>query len=224
MGNALFGKLPARRDFISVGVPRTFLEVWEPWMQAGLAASQQTLDADWPAAYTQAPVWRFWLGRGLCATAVLGAFIPSQDGIGRAYPLTVLTTGDLAPPDCDGRETWFEAVEAFLAGTLDHMRDHAATLQALDTLPIAASGWPAADLDIADVLGGRVVSDDTLAAGLCARLVADPRCKDRDGSSYWWTDGNSVCRRSALAVVGLPDPSLFATMLTGAWPKSRSQG
>lgn len=32
MSAGLFGKLPAKRDFIAANAPRRFLEVWEPWI------------------------------------------------------------------------------------------------------------------------------------------------------------------------------------------------
>ena len=36
----LYGKLPMKRDFISVSTPQAFLEQWEPWIQGGVAASR----------------------------------------------------------------------------------------------------------------------------------------------------------------------------------------
>jgi type VI secretion system ImpM family protein len=51
----LFGKLPAKRDFIAVSAPRSLLDVWEPWMQSGLSASRELLKGNWQQAYLSAP-------------------------------------------------------------------------------------------------------------------------------------------------------------------------
>jgi type VI secretion system protein ImpM len=79
----LFGKLPAKRDFVALQAPRAFLAVWEKWLQAGVSASRAELGADWQALFLRAPIWRFWLGAELAGAPVLGAFMPSVDGVGR---------------------------------------------------------------------------------------------------------------------------------------------
>ena len=58
----LFGKLPAKRDFIALFAPRDFLDVWEPWMQSSISASREKLLDGWQQAFLTAPIWRFWLG------------------------------------------------------------------------------------------------------------------------------------------------------------------
>ena len=44
---------------------------------------------------------------------VLGAFMPSLDGIGRYFPLTLFACADegaaIAPPELDPQDQWFEA-------------------------------------------------------------------------------------------------------------------
>ena len=56
---SLFGKLPAKRDFIALFSPRAFLDVWEPWIQGSISASRQELGEDWQNAFLTAPIWRF---------------------------------------------------------------------------------------------------------------------------------------------------------------------
>src|SRR6266550_2150880 len=72
---SLFGKLPAKRDFIALFSPRIFLDVWEPWIQGSISASRQELGEDWQNAFLTAPIWRFWLGAELCRTPVAGALM-----------------------------------------------------------------------------------------------------------------------------------------------------
>jgi len=120
----LFGKIGAKRDFIAIATPRSFLEAWEPWVQAALSASRHQLGPGWQQAFLTAPVWRFWLGAAICGTTVAGAIMPSLDGVGRYYPLTLhAVTGegsyaawyetwwdhiDLAFRDRDGGSWWHE--------------------------------------------------------------------------------------------------------------------
>ena len=99
----LFGKLGAKRDFIALATPRSFLEAWEPWMQACLSASRHHLGEGWQQAFLTAPVWRFWLGAEICGTTVMGAVMPSLDGVGRYYPLALHAMADAdAPPGTPG--------------------------------------------------------------------------------------------------------------------------
>ncbi len=96
----LFGKLSAKRDFIALATPRSFLEVWEPWLQACLSASRHQLRDNWQQAFLTTPVWRFWLGAAICGTPVAGAIMPSLDGVGRYYPLTLHAMADAGTTDC----------------------------------------------------------------------------------------------------------------------------
>ncbi|XUJ35146.1 type VI secretion system-associated protein TagF [Bradyrhizobium japonicum] len=47
----LFGKIGAKRDFIAIATPRSFLEAWEPWVQAALSASRHQLGPGWQQAF-----------------------------------------------------------------------------------------------------------------------------------------------------------------------------
>src|SRR6266404_4430049 len=115
---SLFGKLGAKRDFIALDTPRRILEMWEPWDHACMSASRHQLKTEWQNAFLTAPVWRFWLGADISGTTVLGAIMPSVDGIGRYYPLSLLAVADssasIPPPDLNAQDEWFAAAEAFL--------------------------------------------------------------------------------------------------------------
>src|SRR6202022_2321327 len=136
---SLFGKLGAKRDFIALATPRRFLEVWEPWVQACMSASRHQLGADWQNAFLTAPVWRFWLGADISGTTVTGAIMPSVDGVGRYYPLTLLAVADTAysipPPDLNTQDQWFAAAEEFLLSTIDQARPFEDISATLDSFP-----------------------------------------------------------------------------------------
>ena len=122
MSAGLFGKLPAKRDFIGMNASRRFLEAWEPWLQAAVATSKQMLGDAWIETYNRAPIWRYWLGSDFCGEAMIGAFMPSVDGVGRSFPLAIFVgEGDasLAPPELEPNDAWFEAAEAVLLEALE---------------------------------------------------------------------------------------------------------
>src|ERR1700683_5317128 len=121
MSAGLFGKLPAKRDFIGMNASRRFLEAWEPWLQAGVAMSKQMLGDAWIETYNRAPIWRFWLGADFCGEAMMGAFMSSVDGVGRSFPLTIFVgegSMSLLPPELEANDVWCEAAEAVLLDAL----------------------------------------------------------------------------------------------------------
>jgi type VI secretion system protein ImpM len=217
----LFGKVPAKRDFIAINAPRGFLEVWEPWMQGGLSASRQELGGAWQEAFLHAPIWRFWLGAGLCGQAIAGAFMPSLDGVGRYYPLTVFAcageAGAVPPPELDSQDAWFAALEEFLLATLQHDLPFESILAALERLPPPA----VQPVDLPPPLAR--ARDGTLAAlapaadfsAVFARLRIADFARLCAGSSFWWTIGGADLAPLAFSAARMPDPFLFAAMLTG---------
>jgi type VI secretion system protein ImpM len=216
----LFGKLPAKRDFLALHAPRRFLDVWEPWMQAGISASRQELGPAWQQAFLHAPIWRFWLGADLAGTAIIGAFMPSLDGVGRYYPLTVFACSDanalLPPPEFDTQDAWFEAAEDFLLSTLTPDIPYEQTIAALDALPPPASAAPPADASMQAIDGACAMA----AAGRpFTELFASLRRADHlhayAASTFWWTIGGEGYEPLALHSLRMPGPSVFAAMLTG---------
>lgn len=151
---ALFGKLPARRDFIARGVPNPVLERVEPWLQEAMAQSRATLGNDWTSAYLGAPLWRFWWTASVAGSGAAGVLMPSVDRIGRYFPLMALSLAphgrDFAAPRRE-HEAWFEQVEAALLtalsydATLDALLDRLAAVHAglavSADAPMAGSLW-----------------------------------------------------------------------------------
>jgi type VI secretion system protein ImpM len=94
-----YGKIPARGDFVCVGLPRGFVDPWHAWIERMLAASRDELGEEWQPAWLEAAVWRFALPPGLCGSGpVAGLWLPSVDHVGRYFPLTfalVARSGDL---------------------------------------------------------------------------------------------------------------------------------
>jgi type VI secretion system protein ImpM len=226
MPAGLYGKLPAKRDFIAANVSRRLLEIWEPWMQASVATSRQMLGEAWRDAYNSAPIWRFWLGAGICGEAVLGAFMASIDGVGRHFPLTVFTTeGEetLPPPEIDANDSWCEAAETILLDALNQDADFEGVAAAVFSMPPPATLPHASEISgIALLSEGAVVvrdfGDDLSVAFRAARRFGHRQAFANQ--SFWWTIGGEGFSPIALALTGLPAPTRFADMLTGAFDGS----
>jgi type VI secretion system protein ImpM len=223
---SLFGKLAAKRDFIAVLAPAEFLKVWEPWMQSGLSASRQSLGEAWQTAFLTAPIWRFWLGAEICGATVLGAFMPSVDGMGRYYPLTLFAHAGgsgtaIPPPDIEPQDDWFATAEEFLLSTLDTEVAYDSTIRALEQLspPNSHALHECPD-------GMSPVGDDTIMAEIGDQSFSDVfaslRAANHAGTyavaSFWWTLGGGGFQAIGLCCRRMPDPSLQAGMMTGRFP------
>jgi type VI secretion system protein ImpM len=218
---SLFGKLGAKRDFVALATPRRFLETWEPWVQACMSASRHQLGAEWQNAFLTAPVWRFWLGADISGATVVGAIMPSLDGIGRYYPLTLLVVTDplhsIPPPDFDAQDPWFAAAEEFLLATLDQARSFEDISAALDAMPL-----PLAEASI--VSSPEIVAIDDKLAGIVTAgkafqesflTLRQSNHGTSAAASFWWTEGGENFPPMALGSRGMPDPFRYSIMLTG---------
>jgi len=218
---SLYGKLPAKRDFVAVAAPRPFLNIWEPWMQGGISASRQSLGKDWQNAFLTAPIWRFWLGADLCGATVLGAFMPSLDGIGRYFPLTLFACADegvaIAPPELDPQDQWFEAAENFLLSTLEPEATFETTSGELERLPPPSDRAPPARSETMVALPQGVVAMARFRP--LNELFESIRIADHASAyaaaSFWWTIGGKGYEPLAMSGRRMPDPFLFTEMLTG---------
>jgi type VI secretion system protein ImpM len=217
----LYGKLPSKRDFIATGTPRELLSIWEPWMQGGLSASRHSLAENWQQVFLTAPIWRFWLGAELCGTTVLGAFMPSLDGVGRYFPLTLFAYPDegaaIPPPELDPQEAWFAAAEEFLLSTLEQDTTFEGVTSGLSQLVRPSDDNPVPRPDDMIALQGGMV------AQVCERplpdLFASLRLADHAsvyaGATFWWTIGGEGYRPLAMSARHMPTPFQFTEMLTG---------
>ena len=115
-----YGKLPARGDFVRIGLPRDFTDPWDAWLQDVLVGSRSLMGESWLPAFLEAPVWRFSLPAGMCGpAATLGLMLPSVDRAGRYFPLmfAALSAQRL---DAAGAGSWLDACEAAGRAALEH--------------------------------------------------------------------------------------------------------
>ncbi len=194
-------------------------------MQSCLSASRHHLGDGWQHAFLTAPVWRFWLGAGICGTTVLGAVMPSLDGVGRYYPLALHAIADAdaptLPPDIDPQDDWFGMAEDFLLSTLARETSFDDICSQLDGLAIPRTKSRAeadknADknmVPLGDGMAGMVADETDFATALSALRVAGPDVYA--AASFWWTAGGGSFRPLAVSCRGLPDPYRYSTLLTG---------
>lgn len=222
----LYGKLPMKRDFISVSTPQAFLERWEPWMQGGIAASRIALGTRWQDIFLCAPIWRFWLGVEICGRPAMGSFMPSVDGVGRFYPLTAFACGEpgssFPTPQSDPQAAWFAAVETMLLDALDEDAAYDRVLETLSSLPPPAPARPpgteAAVRDLWDASLITVDTADCLDAAF-ASLLADREQRQQAAGCFFWTIGGEDFPPAAVFCTGLPDPNVLTTFLSGQFSR-----
>lgn len=89
----VFGKLPARDDFVRLGPADEAVRVFDRWLGTGvewaLARSGAAFRERFATGAAQAFVYR---APGSGATLLVGALVPSRDRIGRPYPLLATST------------------------------------------------------------------------------------------------------------------------------------
>jgi type VI secretion system protein ImpM len=228
MQYGLFGKLPARRDFIAHAVPRGFLRAWESWLEKSMSEGRAMLGARaWEETFRAAPIWRFWLGSDICGEAILGAFMPSMDAVGRYFPLTLIGVPQgetLAPPNIDPRHAWFEKIENILLSALEPN-------MSLDTILEDISKLTKSDACAASTAGGAEPKFGTLLNGRPAlpltELFAVCRLAYQDCSvaatTFWWTVGGEDFRPIGLMRKHFPETGVFTGMLTGHFDRRREE-
>ena len=185
----LFGKLPARGDFLRENLPRDFTDAWDAWWQRGLAETQRMAGAAWRDAWLEAPVWRFTLPPDLCGQqGVIGLWMPSVDKAGRFFPLTIAATA--------------QADWAFLAGAMAPFLDAA-----------EEAGRDALEYDLTpDALMERIQAVLALIGP-----VEDPPPDCLPGQSAWWTEGGPRVAPRAMNSMVLPVGKQFARLIDDSW-------
>jgi type VI secretion system protein ImpM len=184
----LFGKLPARGDFVRESLPRDFTDIWDAWWQRGLGETQRLPRDEWIAAWLEAPVWRFLLPPGLCGrNGVLGIWLPSVDKAGRYSPLTIAATAPIDwAPFVAAMTSFLAAAEQAGCDALEHDLAPADLLQRIQDAFIAADA-PAHALDLVP------------------------------GRAAWWTEGGPRVAPRLETGTTLPEGSRFAALIDDDW-------
>lgn len=129
-----FGKIPSHGDFISDGLERELISIFDDWMRSGLHACAEMFSGRWPAIFSSSPPIRFIVERGIWGNcAYVGVLVPSADRVGRKYPLAIIAQLNgfrKHPRTLYLDDTWFMAAEALaetsMTGDFDMSRFNAA--------------------------------------------------------------------------------------------------
>ena len=199
-----FGKIASLGDFASRRLPPGAVQACDRWLSDSVSQSRAQLGEGWLQAYLSAPVWRFaWAPQVVDGQWWFGVLMPSCDKVGRYFPLLVAQLRPAPPAGRDAQDHlelwWTQAAQAALQ-TLDEGSDLPAFEQALAALP----PWP-------DAAQPEVLSEVTLVD-----LGGGMSWAGLQGHSVWWPWRPLGAVAPRRVVPGLPEPALFAGMLSTA--------
>ncbi|MEN3793643.1 type VI secretion system-associated protein TagF [Fulvimarina sp. MAC3] len=228
MGWGLFGKLPAKRDFVALHIPRTVLEPYETWVQGAMAASRNRLGGAFDDSYLISPIWRFVIGREIYGRSCAGALMPSVDRVGRLFPLTIVFCAEpgeaIAPPTIDAMHSLYETLDDRLLGALEESNaqiDPESLLHALPDVPTRVA-LPEGSSAIRRGLIWQTEASADEASSFEA-FAHDDYANAAATRSYWWTTSEVNGSGPFLfAVEGMPDPYLYVSMLDGRFVEADS--
>ena len=216
MSCGLFGKLPSKRDFVAHNVSRPFLDNWERWLQAAMAESRLVVGEAWQNLFLTMPIWRFWLGKDVFGQAVVGALMPSVDGVGRYFPLSLCAIepagARLAAPPREDVNAWLDAGENLLLGMLEEgfSADLPTLLRDFPGPPLTA---PANGNMTLRSVTQWVQPPQTVSQGF-AEIEAQDAGRLNDNRSFWWTLGGAQHAQQLVTIDGPPDAHFLTGLMT----------
>jgi type VI secretion system protein ImpM len=225
-----YGKVPTHGDFVTRGLPRSFIEPWDLWLQEAILTSRQQLGESWLNHYLTSPLYHFALSPGICGNSGwIGVLMPSVDRIGRYYPMTIglMTNTDMNPFTAMQKTAWFAQIEEIALSCLKDDYDLDEFNQAIDRLgrtigPIPTDVLPLTErndrLPLRASWRQPLNSLATLTDLIFPFLdrVLSERCL---AYSLWWTEGSEQIPSSFLFSEGLPPVESVAAMFDGDWHK-----
>ncbi|MBT9373085.1 type VI secretion system-associated protein TagF [Rhizobium sp. CSW-27] len=210
----LFGKYPGKRDFLSLNLPKTVITTMEDWLQAAIVVSSQQLGPAWRDHYLVHPIWNFRIGAKVIGTDCVGAMMPSVDGIGRYFPLSIIAwAGDGAQlaPFRDVAAEWVDDVHHRLLSALDDAptADPSTLLEGLTDLE-----RPRGTQRLETIAGGwRIVSAEPTEQSAIAHLEELRFAEEEESLTLWWTKGSHLVPGQLVCFVGMPAPCFYVSML-----------
>ncbi|MEL7089727.1 MAG: type VI secretion system-associated protein TagF, partial [Planctomycetota bacterium] len=216
----LFGKLPSRGDFVTRHVAPEILRDWERWLEGMIQGARDALGSDWEPTYRATPVWRFWIGAGAFGgEALAGGLVPSQDSVGRRFPLClILSRADAAHPAPplagEGNEDWYRAID----GALARLTQPGAEVDIERELTSVGAPTGSKQAQAEDGRGAFFAYGESGLQTLLSDVVTHDHQLASFGRSYWWTAGNETTGPAIIAQEGMPDVGTFVAMLRGFGP------
>lgn len=226
----LYGKVPARGDFVSRRLDSDFIGGWDAWLQQAMSASREALGASWLECFLSAPVWRFVVPAGMFSKAGwVGLVLPSVDRVGRYFPLTIAAPVHEESIDVPSTLSkalgWLDSIDTLALEALRPDLDFDVFDRRLAQLPMPA--------DVAVVLP--VSEDDTTPLEVSqatfqvwqfAPDVADMTLQQaleggslgpRASAALWMTRGGETFPPCLAVCGGLIPGGHFCALLDGRW-------
>lgn len=230
----VFGKIPARADFVRRRLPATFLGPWDGWLGSALARSRSDLGPAWLDAYLTSPLWCFALSPGACGPSpVAGVLVPSVDAVNRHFPLTLgsVLADACRPFAIAGATPWFAALEELALAALAERLEPDTLADRLEAIG-PPTVPPPPEASIAPDGAGTLMRSWPLAADAeeCGPEEIYPNLLDdladeRFGAiSLWWTRGSDAIEPIMRLYRGMPHAEEFAAFLTNLRPEPAAPG
>jgi type VI secretion system protein ImpM len=223
-----YGKVPTHGDFVSKGLPRSFIDPWDLWLQEAVLTSRQQLGDQWLDYYLTSPLYRFVLSPGICGeTGWLGIVMPSVDKVGRYYPMTIsrMIDGSTSPFDALQQTEWFAKLETLALSCLkdgyslhefNSKIDQLTKQIVCETTNLQSPTERINNQVFHTVWQQQLNCIDSMTALLPSML--DNLLKERCFAySLWWTQGSEHVSPSLLFSAGLPPFDNVAAMFDGNW-------
>jgi type VI secretion system protein ImpM len=214
--------MPSRGDFLQRGLPASFIDPWDEWLQRSIAASRAALGGAWLDAYLTSPIWRFAISGGVIDGSIwTGAMMPSVDRVNRYFPLAIVTEVTDTSNVFELLETggdWFQNVEDLLLKALDHddldLDEYAAEISGLGSPVWAPDADAPANMMAIEVDGIRVAIADGLNLTSAAADMLQGLLRQQYGSiSLWWTAGSENVSPVVRVFSALPSTERFNELL-----------
>jgi type VI secretion system protein ImpM len=213
----IFGKLPAKRDFVSYNIPRPFLNSWENWLQAAIADSQHAMGDHWTGVFLTLPIWYFWCGPEVFGQAAAGAVMPSVDAVGRYFPLSICAVDSSGEwpvlPHAGGLNIWLAACENALLSQLEEDANFEAG-RILEQVGVPEGMLPKPTSQDATNVQIWSAAARNLQAAFSALADSDLASANHQ-RGIWWTSGSENHPAQLITTRGPAQPSLWTTFMMG---------
>jgi len=225
------GKVHTHGDFVTRGLPRSFIDPWDRWLQEAIITSRQQLGDSWLNYYLISPIYRFVLSPGICGDhGWQGVLMPSLDKIGRYYPLTVslIDKQNINPfIALQTKNKWFLSIEKLVRSCLEdnfnlenfnHSLSHLISETNYRTAETEQSLIPISEKMFHHAWQQPLKSIDSISSLL--PYILDNSLKEHCFAySLWWTQGSEHVSPSLLICEGLPHFEGMAALFDGNWQK-----
>lgn len=212
-----FGKIPGYGDFLSRGLPPSFIRPWDQWLRNGLGSVEQRLGRGWAERFTNEPALRFALTPGTCGPRFwLGVLVASRDKVGRGFPMTLALSprDQLAWTHAIFRNgTWVVELEALARYAVTSGLGRIAFERSLARMELTMTGTTTGDGRPHAPIKCFDLGDDVELPSLSQELLDGNLLHFAGPLSLWWTEKQAHGVR--YAHTGLPSEAVFLRLIPG---------